>query len=377
MKMVVQFMVRLLGPATEITRGDRWRLDLAVDVVGNLRRVFRCLRKAARRYIRTPMRRGGAGDLSGQLRWRVNGMAHQASVGLPGLFDLCSAYRVDAHRNEGADFYGRDGGRNQGLGCGWESVRGYVSPKAWMSRPVAVVASTFAGISARRSRMAREGAAFSPRGGLGRQNLIETAGSHFMEECRERTPQIGSGVEKIFGLIHEENGFQVIHGGVKRYLRAVNMCLAIDRQLGAYSNIAGELFMRFSAESSGDARVGFAEARRRRTNIHRRLRSLRERVKSGILNIAQQIRNGQLGFPEGALMVEHPSGDHCFSGLLEPLVDQSSDLPAEIGRMVESRQFKTLQRRARGRPKVIDRGSDARYGHGQLLSGSNRRNQQI
>ena len=43
-------------------------------------------------------------------------------------------------------------------------------------------------------------------------------------------------------------------------------------------------------------------------------------------------------------MIEHPSGEQGFGGLLDPLVDQGGDFLAQIGGMIEARQLKTLQR---------------------------------
>jgi hypothetical protein len=105
-----------------------------------------------------------------------------------------------------------------------------------------------------------------------------------------------------------------------------------------------ESFMCFGPESSRDARDGFAETRRRGTNIYRRLRSLRQRVKPRILDIAQEIRHGQGGFAKRAVMVEHPSGQHCFGGFFEPLIDQNRNFSPQIRGVIESGQFKRLQR---------------------------------
>jgi hypothetical protein len=104
-----------------------------------------------------------------------------------------------------------------------------------------------------------------------------------------------------------------------------------------------ESFMCFGPESSRDARDGFAETWRRGTDIYRGLRRLRQRVKARVLDIAQEVGHGQCGFAKGAVVVEHPSGQHCFGGFFEPLVDQNSNFSPQIRRVIEAGQFKRLQ----------------------------------
>jgi len=143
------------------------------------------------------------------------------------------------------------------------------------------------------------------------------------------------------------------------------------------SKDGGELFVCFGPESSRDARDGFAETWRRGTNVYRGLRSLRQRVKARVLDIAQEISHGQGGFAKRAVMVEHPSGQHCFGGFFEPLINQNSNFSSQICRVVQTGQLKALQRSARRRAEIVDRGSDARYGHGQTPKRTGLRTKQL
>jgi hypothetical protein len=101
--------------------------------------------------------------------------------------------------------------------------------------------------------------------------------------------------------------------------------------------------MCFGPESSRNARDGFAETWRRGTDVYRGLRSLRQRVKARILDIAQEIGHGQRGFAKRAVVVEHPSSQHCLGGFFEPLIDQNSNFSPQIRGVIESGQFKRLQ----------------------------------
>ncbi len=109
------------------------------------------------------------------------------------------------------------------------------------------------------------------------------------------------------------------------------------------SKDGGESFMCFGPESSCDARDGFAETWRRGTDVYRGLRRLRQRVKARVLDIAQEVGHGQRGFAKRAVVVEHPSSQHCFGGFFEPLVDQNSNFSPQIRGVIESGQFKRLQ----------------------------------
>jgi len=48
----------------------------------------------------------------------------------------------------------------------------------------------------------------------------------------------------------------------------------------------------------------------------------------GILR--QEIGHGTSGLAKLAVVVEHPSSQHCLGGFFEPLVDQNSNFSAEI-----------------------------------------------
>src|ERR1700737_1418437 len=70
----------------------------------------------------------------------------------------------------------------------------------------------------------------------------------------------------------------------------------------------GKLFMGFSTESSGGARSGPGEMRRRGMNINGRRQNIRERVSAWILNGAQKIRDRQGRLADRTVMLEHPAG---------------------------------------------------------------------
>jgi hypothetical protein len=43
------------------------------------------------------------------------------------------------------------------------------------------------------------------------------------------------------------------------------------------------------------------------------------------------------------VVVKHPSGQHCFGGFFEPLIDQNSNFSTEICGVVQSGKLETLQ----------------------------------
>jgi hypothetical protein len=63
------------------------------------------------------------------------------------------------------------------------------------------------------------------------------------------------------------------------------------------------------------------------------------------------------------LMLHEPSGDHCRSKLLHPLIQDGAGLLSEIGRVSEARKLVTLQRIARSGKQEFPRGTDVVSGH--------------
>ena len=63
---------------------------------------------------------------------------------------------------------------------------------------------------------------------------------------------------------------------------------------------------------------------------------------------------GHGGGLQGLVVVEHPSGEQGFGGFLDPLVDEDGNFLAQVGGMVEPREFKALQGGARGRLQIVE-----------------------
>ena len=118
-----------------------------------------------------------------------------------------------------------------------------------------------------------------------------------------------------------------------------------DRSLhsGARSGIAWR-----SRNDFGDGRLGFREQGG-------------DRVDQGADNFCRGHWRGLQGF----MVIEHPSGEHRFRRLLNPLIDQDSNFLSQIRGVIEPRQLKTLQRSARSRLQIIERRSESRNCHGQ------------
>ncbi len=91
----------------------------------------------------------------------------------------------------------------------------------------------------------------------------------------------------------------------------------------------------------------------------------REQIRDRIDNRADNFGGRQRGGLQGFMVIEHPSGEHRFGCLLDPLIDQGGNFLPQIRGVVEPRQFKTLQRSAGSRLQIVERRSETRYGHGQ------------
>ena len=68
---------------------------------------------------------------------------------------------------------------------------------------------------------------------------------------------------------------------------------------------------------------------------------------------------------ERFVVIEHPAGEHGLRGFLDPLVDQGGDFLAEVRRMIEARELKTLQGCARGGLQVVKGWRQASHSHAQ------------
>jgi hypothetical protein len=125
------------------------------------------------------------------------------------------------------------------------------------------------------------------------------------------------------------------------------------------------LFLRFSGDRSlhGDTRIG--KAWRRGNDIGKGRLRFREQSRGRIEHRANHFGGGHGRRLQGLVVIEHPSGEHGFGCLLNPLVDQGGNFLPQVGSVVEARQFKTLQRCAGSRLEIVERRSNPRYGHGQ------------
>lgn len=125
------------------------------------------------------------------------------------------------------------------------------------------------------------------------------------------------------------------------------------------------LLLDFSGKRSFDGCAGLCEARGRGNDLGKRRGRLgKERVRrlrEGASDVASRHR-GQL---QGLVMVEQPSRQDGLGRLLDPLVNQNADLVAQIGSVVQTSEFKTLQRSARSRLEIVGGRRKTGNGHGQ------------
>lgn len=47
------------------------------------------------------------------------------------------------------------------------------------------------------------------------------------------------------------------------------------------------------------------------------------------------------------VVVQHPAGENGFTAFLDPLIDEGGDLGSQVGCVIQSGEFKTLQRGTR------------------------------
>jgi hypothetical protein len=108
----------------------------------------------------------------------------------------------------------------------------------------------------------------------------------------------------------------------------------------------------------------------------RRDRPIRKKIIGhGVFALQRRIAGGSgLQHLRRTLALLHqPAREHGASILFKPLIEKCADLLAEIGGMVETREFVALQRSARSREKELPRRLGLVTGHASLLMNSVRR----
>jgi hypothetical protein len=125
------------------------------------------------------------------------------------------------------------------------------------------------------------------------------------------------------------------------------------------------LFLGFSGERSLQGGAGSGKAWRRGNDVGRRRLGFREQ---GCGRVDQSLGHfgGRHGRRlHGLMVVEHPSREHRFGCLLDPLIHQGGNFFSQIGSVIEPRQLITLQGGARSGLQIVEWRSESRYGHGQ------------
>ena len=103
------------------------------------------------------------------------------------------------------------------------------------------------------------------------------------------------------------------------------------------------LFLRFSGDRSfqGDARSG--KARRSGNDFGDGRLEFREQGSGRVDQCADHFGGRHRRRLQGLMVIEHPSREHRFGGVLDPLIDQRGNFLAQICSVIESCQLKTLQ----------------------------------
>ena len=125
------------------------------------------------------------------------------------------------------------------------------------------------------------------------------------------------------------------------------------------------LFLRLSGDRSFHGCAGSGKTWRRGNDFGCRRLGFREQGGGRVDKSSDQFgRRNRRGL-QGLMVIEHPSREQRFGGLLDPLIHQGGNFMPQICSVVEPSQLKTLQRGARSGLQVVERRSESRYGHGQ------------
>ena len=378
--MLIRLTKQLGEPRSGMRFDDREQRDVLVVGRKN-RRVFRCIQRTdamrrSRGLTRCVLANCWAGELDGWIGWPADGMKHRLAAGLPGmprLHNTCNyesarffwqiqaggrhvsefkqiKNRVGQHSIKNMDAISGAGGRidigRNALGTAEKSTYSdrtdaVIRPRSSIDRPLQLGVAAIRRadgpvlLHADRSAAIRI-AALDCEGLRNSAKDVQAAGFVGVRQKGARQGISGKrGENELWNLPREGRVSRLV-----KYLFHHQTSVRHERE------DSGELLVCFGPQSPRDARAGFAEAWWRGTNVYGWLRSLRQRVEARVLDIAQELSHGQGGFAKRAVMVEHPSGQHCFGGFFQPLIDQNGDFSAEICGVVQPGQFKALQRSA-------------------------------
>jgi len=122
----------------------------------------------------------------------------------------------------------------------------------------------------------------------------------------------------------------------------------------------GLLLVSFASDGSRGCALSVTEARRRANDDGARHRGVGKGIHLGLGKRSEIFGRGGGEIVKGFVMIEHPARQRGFGALLNPLVDQRRDFALQVCGVVESSEFKTLQRRSRRSSQVVQRWNHTR-----------------
>lgn len=106
------------------------------------------------------------------------------------------------------------------------------------------------------------------------------------------------------------------------------------------------LLLELSGKRFFDGCAGLGEARRRGNDLGKRRGGFGEQRGRRIGESANHIGSRHRGRLQGLVMVEHPARQDSLGRFLNPSIDQGGDLLAQVGGVIQTSEFKALQRSA-------------------------------
>ena len=133
-----------------------------------------------------------------------------------------------------------------------------------------------------------------------------------------------------------------------------------EEKLRGLASGGGPVPLRFAFRLAAEGLPEIGEARRGGHDVGRS----RQRIRLGFDERLEQFGGGNARFLKRVVVIEQPAGQKGLGRLLDPLIEQGADFAAQVGRVIEPRQFKTLEGSGGRLPQVVQRRNDSRYSHG-------------
>ena len=125
----------------------------------------------------------------------------------------------------------------------------------------------------------------------------------------------------------------------------------------------GSVFLGFAVDGAVEGRARIGEAWRSGPDVGWRRLRIGTRGRSGFEEGLKRVGHCEGRGAKGMAVIEQPAGEQGFGLFFNPLIDQGCNFAAQIGRVIQSRKFKTFQGCRKCFAQIFERRNGFGQGH--------------